>query len=174
MFPFTFVEEMPAPFGTWAPATTMAEFKARCPRITDLKFPSMSSARAETYYNPEAMAHFKDPQQFKDAVDTTRRMMISERFFGEGVKMPRYGKAKLLSLLAIHSGLIYVSLTYYYTQWLPATNPSWRKVVNKEWEEAMNNSPWDHLTHVWGYSDRATINLGVGAGRGQKKFYIPA
>lgn len=165
---------MPRPFGVWAPATTMAEFRSRMPTLSSVTFRSIWSARRSTYYSPEAMAHFKDPQQFKDAVDTCRRMMVSDKFFGEGVKLPHNHVLKLLGCFAVHSLLVYWSLVYYYQSWLPANNPSWRKVVNKEWEEAVNNSPWDHMTHVWGYSDIASTNIGTAVGVGVRKFYIPA
>jgi len=50
----------------------------------------------------------------------------------------------------------------------------WRKVVNKEWEEAINNSPWDHRSHVWAYCDVYAASVGDLVLPGQRHFYIPA
>ena len=153
---------MPRPFGVWAPATTLAEFKARCPRPGQFSLKYLWFVRREVYYPPEAMAHFKDPQQFKDSVDTIRAMQQSDKFFGEGLKLP------------IHTALMYFGIYKFYTEYVPANNPSWRKVVNKEWEEAINNSPWDHMSHVWQYSDTYASVIGDAAVAGKRKFYIPA
>jgi hypothetical protein len=165
---------MPRPFGVWAPATTLAEFKARCPRPGQFSIKYIFFVRREVYYPPEAMAHFKDPQQFKDSVDTIRAMQTSDKFFGEGLKLPQHPWLKLLVVAALHTAALYYGLYKYYTEYVPANNPSWRKVVNKEWEEALNNSPWDHMSHVWQYSDTYAAVIGDAAAAGQRKFYIPA
>ena len=165
---------MPRPFGVWAPAQTIAEFKARCPRLGDYTLKTLGQARSEIYYSPEAMAHFKDPQTFKDAVNTLRAMRVSDKFFGEGLKMPRNPYIKLAGVFAVQFFLTWNAVNYYYTSYLPATNPSWRKVMNKEWDEAINNSPWDHRTHVWQYADVTAANIGNVLVAGQHKYYIPA
>ena len=165
---------MPRPFGVWAPATTLAEYRARLPNPFAFSFKFLYSGKREVYYAPEAMAHFKDPQQFKDAVDTVRAMRVSDKFFGEGIKLPRHPIVRIASILAVHLGLLFAGIRYYYGTVTPANNPTWRKVVNKEWEEAINNSPWDHMSHVWQYSDTYAAVLGDTAAPGKRKFFIPA
>ena len=165
---------MPRPFGVWSPATTLSEFKARCPRFGAFSLRYIFAVRKEAYYAPEAMAHFKDPQQYKDAVDTVKAMSTSDKFFGEGLKMPRHPWLKLGGVWIIHASLMWYGIHTYYTSYVPANNPSWRKVVNKEWEEAINNSPWDHMSHVWQYSDTYGVVIGNVVSAGKKKFYIPA
>lgn len=165
---------MPRPFGAWAPALTMNELKARTPPITAFKYTFMETGRNMVYYSPEAMAHFKDPQQFKDSVDKLKRMSKSDKFFGEGMKRPHHTLLKIagvLSFFVVGNAMI---LQWFYGTHMPAVNPSWRKVMNKEWEEAINNSPWDHRSHVWQYADVYAANLGSVVGPGQRKFYIPA
>lgn len=165
---------MPRPFGVWAPATTLAEYRARVPNFTAFAFQFVGSARREVYYHPEALAHFRDHQQYKDAVDTVRAMRVSDKFFGEGQKLPRMFLIKLLGTLGLYGLAVYSGLRYYYTVHVPANNPTWRKVVNKEWEEAINTSPWDHMSHVWNYSDQYAAVLGDAVAPGRRKFYIPA
>lgn len=165
---------MPRPFGTWAPALTIAEFKARCPRFWEWRLMWYMQAKKYVFYNPEAMAHFKDPQQFKDAVDITRRMRMSDAFWGEGVKRPHNSGIKVAGLVLFELTVVFLFLHRYYTVYIPAVNPSWRKVVNKEWEEAINNSPWDHRSHVWQYCDVYAACGGDVTAPGQRKFYIPA
>nr|CCD13665.1 unnamed protein product [Trypanosoma congolense IL3000] len=165
---------MPRPFGTWAPATTLAEFRARVPGFRNFKLVWAHKGRREVYYHPDALAHFKDHQQYKDAVDTIRAMRVSDRFFGEGVKYPRHPFIKMAVILAMHGTLTYTCLRYYYGTHVPANNPTWRKIVNKEWEEAINNSPWDHMSHVWQYSDQYASSIGEAVSPGRRKFYIPA
>ena len=165
---------MPRPFGVWAPATTLAELKARCPRPGQFSLKYIFYARHEVFYPPEAMAHFKNPQQFKDAVDTVRAMSRSNRIFGDGLKLPHRHWSKLSVIVFGTWAAVYLSLYQFYSVYIPANNPTWRKIVNKEWEEALNNSPWDHMTHVWQYSDVYATVLGEAAVAGQRKFYIPA
>ncbi|AAZ10176.1 cytochrome oxidase subunit VII [Trypanosoma equiperdum] len=165
---------MPRPFGVWAPATTLAEYRARIPGMSNFKLRWVFGARREVYYHPEALAHFKDHQQYKDAVDTVRAMRTSDKFFGEGVKLPHHPLIKMGVILSIHGYLTYCCLRYYYGTHVPANNPTWRKIVNKEWEEAINNSPWDHMSHVWQYSDQYASSIGEAAALGRRKFYIPA
>ena len=165
---------MPRPFGQWAPALTIAEYKSRIPRLWEWKYMFYLQARKQVYYSPEAMAYFKDPQQFKDAVDTARRMKVSDKFFGDGVKYPNNVGLKVFTMFSLTALFGFALLHRYYTVWIPANNPSWRKVMNKEWEEAINNSPWDHRSHVWQYCDIYACCLGDVASAGQKKFYIPA
>jgi hypothetical protein len=162
------------PFGAWAPALTLQEFKARTPRPSDFKIKWMFDQRKEVYYSPEAMAHFKDPQQYKDAVDTARAMQYTDRFFGHGMKYPRHMHAKIFGMFAITFGTASLVASYFYSTYLPQNNPSWRKIVNKEWEEAINNSPWDHRSHVWAYCDVYAASIGDICLPGQRKFYIPA
>ncbi|ORC85731.1 cytochrome c oxidase VII [Trypanosoma theileri] len=165
---------MPRPFGAWAPATTLAEFRSRVPNMSSFSFRSVLNVRREVYYHPEALAHFKDPQQYKDAVDTVVAMRVSDKFFGEGNKLPRYAAIKVAGALAVLGSAIFSVLRYYYCVYTPANNPTWRKVVNKEWEEAINNSPWDHMSHVWQYSDQYATVIGEASSSGRHKFYIPA
>lgn len=165
---------MPRPFGVWAPATTLAEYRARIPSPFDFSFKWIAAAKREVYYSPEAMAHFKDPQQFKDAVDTVRAMRVSDKIFGEGYKLPKHAFVKLLGIVGLQSLVLFVGIKYFYGTHMPANNPTWRKVVNKEWEEAINNSPWDHMSHVWQYSDQYAVNIGNSITPGRRRFYIPA
>ncbi|KAG5477514.1 hypothetical protein CUR178_05218 [Leishmania enriettii] len=165
---------MPRPFGVWAPATTLAEYRARIPNPFAYSFKWVYSMKKEVFYPPEALAHFKDPQQFKDAVDTVVAMRVSDKIFGEGQKLPRHPVLLMLMVLATHGFVLFSALRYYYGSHMPANNPTWRKTVNKEWEEAINNSPWDHMSHVWQYSDEYAAALGDTAAPGQRKFYIPA
>ncbi|EAN95980.1 cytochrome oxidase subunit VII [Trypanosoma cruzi] len=165
---------MPRPFGVWAPATTLAEYRARVPNLSAFSLKWIYSAKREVYYHPEALAHFKDHQQYKDAVDTVRAMSVSDKFFGEGQKLPRRPVVKMMGALLIEGLLVYAVIRYYYGVYVPANNPTWRKVVNKEWEEAINTSPWDHMSHVWQYSDQYAAVMGDTASPGPRKFYIPA
>ncbi|KAH8605625.1 hypothetical protein ERJ75_001596100 [Trypanosoma vivax] len=167
-------QPMPRPFGIWSPATTLAEYRARIPGLNAFRLRTFRSAQREVYYHPEALAHFKDPQQYRDAVDTVRAMRVSDRFFGEGQKLPRKTFLKICGLISIQFALTYACLRYYYGTHVPANNPTWRKVVNKEWEEAINNSPWDHMSHVWQYSDQFAACIGDTGSPGPRKFYIPA
>ncbi|EPY39567.1 cytochrome c oxidase VII [Angomonas deanei] len=101
-------------------------------------------------------------------------MRISDKLFGEGMKMPKRTIPLMLACLGTHAAILISGLSYYYGVHMPANNPTWRKTVNKEWEEAINNSPWDHMSHVWQYSDHYAIVLGDTAAPGRRKFYIPA
>lgn len=166
--------DMPRPFGAWAPALTISEFKSRCPRFWEWRLIHYLQAKQHVFYSPEAMAHFKDPQQFKDAVDIVRRMRNSDNFWGDGVKKPHNALIKIGGATLATLVFGFVLLHRYYTVYIPATNPSWRKVVNKEWEEAINNSPWDHRSHVWQYCDVYACCAGDITAPGQRKFYIPA
>jgi len=165
---------MPRPFGVWSPATTIAELHARTPSWRDARFVSIYKLRGEAHYSPETMAWFKNPQAFKDHIDRIREMRYSDKFFGQGFKYPRQMAAKVAlvtgSLILLDLGITW----FFYNRWVPARNPTWRKIVNKEWEEAINNSPWDHRTHVWAYSNIVAMNLGATTLPGPKKFYIPA
>ncbi|KAH9599625.1 hypothetical protein LSM04_008936 [Trypanosoma melophagium] len=165
---------MPRPFGAWAPATTLAEYRARMPGIKAISYVLLPRVRREMYYHPEALAHFKDPQQYKDALDTVVAMRVSDKFFGEGVKLPRHTLLKLVGILSTFALSVFATIRYYYGVYVPANNPTWRKVVNKEWEEAINNSPWDHMSHVWQYSDQYAAVIGEAGSPGRRKFYIPA
>lgn len=165
---------MPRPFGAWAPATTIAELKARTPRPSQFKIRPMFEARHQVYYSPEAMAHFKDPQQFKDAVDKLRAMAFTDKFWGYGVKEPHHVWKKTFAVQAVFAIGTLASMQYFYGTHMPAVNPSWRKIFNKEWEEAINNSPWDHRSHVWQYSDVYAAQIGSVVSGGPRKFYIPA
>ncbi|KEG09406.1 cytochrome c oxidase VII [Trypanosoma grayi] len=165
---------MPRPFGVWAPATTLAEYRARLPSFRAFSLRWVWGGRREVYYHPEALAHFKDHQQYKDAVDTVRAMQVSDKFFGEGTKLPRHPILKLMVSFGLYASVVYAGLRYYYGVYVPANNPTWRKVVNKEWEEAINNSPWDHMSHVWQYSDQYASVIGEAGSPGPRKFYIPA
>jgi hypothetical protein len=165
---------MPRPFGAWAPSLSINELKARTPRPSAFQARNLFSARSEVYYSPEAMAHFKDPQQFKDAVDTVRKMQYSDRFFGYGLKDPAYLWPKVFAVQLGWTVLAGAIVSWLYGTYIPQTNPSWRKVVNKEWEEAINNSPWDHRSHVWQYCDVYAASVGDVILPGQRKFYIPA
>ncbi|EPY31770.1 cytochrome c oxidase VII [Strigomonas culicis] len=165
---------MPRPFGVWAPATTLAEYRARIPSPFAYSFRLIYLAKNEVFYPPEALAHFKDPQQFKDAVNTLRAMQVSDKIFGEGQKLPKNWLVPLAACLAAHAVILIAGLQYYYGVHMPANNPTWRKVVNKEWEEAINTSPWDHMSHVWQYSDNYAAVLGDIAAPGPRRFYIPA
>ena len=164
----------PRPFGAWAPAMTINELKARTPRPSQFTFRWLLDQRKEVFYSPEAMAHFKDPQQYKDAVDTARAMQVSGRFFGSGIKPSHHFFAKVMAAGLVAFGFALACATYFYGTYLPANNPSWRKIVNKEWEEAINNSPWDHRSHVWAYCDVYAASVGDLTLPGQRKFYIPA
>ena len=165
---------MPRPFGVWHPATTIAELHARTPSWKDGRFQSMYKMRGETHYSPETMAWFKNPQAFKDHVDRIKEMRFSDKFFGQGFKYPRYHSTKVFGCVCFLTS-INMSLTwYFYNRWVPARNPTWRKIVNKEWEEAINNSPWDHRSHVWTYSNVHAAHLGSVSTHGAKKFYIPS
>ncbi len=168
---------MPRPFGNWAPALTMAEFKARTPRPSAFfKFHHIMGkyGKGAVYYSPEAMAHFKDPQQYRDAVDTLRAMKYSDKLIGEGVKPPPYVHVKAFGCFLVVWAIVAAIINWMYGTYMPANNPSWRKIMNKEWEEAINNSPWDHRTHVWKYADVYAAALGDTVAPGQRKFYIPA
>lgn len=165
---------MPRPFGVWAPATTMAEYRARLPNIWDFRLHWIYSGRREVFYSPFAMAHFKDPRQFKDAVDTVRAMSISDRLFGEGQKRSRHMFLVVAgSITAIWLSVFFI-LRYYYSVYMPANNPTWRKVINKEWEEAISNSPWDHMSHVWQYSDQYGATIGDASAPGPRHYLIPS
>ena len=165
---------MPRPFGVWSPAQSIAEFKARCPRLGDFAISLIMNSRKEVHYHPEAMAFFKDPQQYKDAVDTCRAMRRSHYFFGHGVKLPTHPLIKAVGCLAVSGGMIWGGVHYYYAVWVPANSPTWRRFMNKEWEEAINNSPWDHMSHCWLYSDQTGAVMGNATTAGRKKFYVPA
>ena len=166
---------MPRPFGVWAPATTIAELKSRVPRPFDFSMKvHMWVRKSDYFYHPDALAWFKDPQQYKDTVDTLIRMRHTDKFFGDGCQWPTHPILKTLGLLAAVTGANYMVVVWFYTKYLPANNPTWRKTVNKEWEEAINNSPWDHMSHVWAYTDISSVTLGNAATRGRKKFIIPA
>lgn len=165
---------MPRPFGAWAPALSMAELKARTPRPWHFRITRMLNLRDECFYSPEAMAWFKDPQQYKDAVDTCRKMKYSFSFFGDGNKQAHNQRLKIAAIMGAFSIVDLMFMRWIYASYLPANNPSWRKVMNKEWEEAINNSPWDHRSHVWQYCDVYAASLGDIIGPGQRKFYIPA
>ena len=164
---------MPRPFGWWSPALTINEYSARVPRVWDWTLWANWNVPALAYYNPHVMAKFKDPQHFRDVVDTCRRMSHTDRFFGHGWK---YGSNSLLkggcAIGFFMSFLVFITHRYY-TVYVPANNPTWRKVMNKEWEEAINNSPWDHRSHVWMYCDVTGVTMGDVFAGGQKKFYIP-
>jgi hypothetical protein len=166
---------MPRPFGLWAPATTVSELKARIPRPFDFSLKlHMSVKKNEYFYHPDAMAWFKDPQQFKDTVDTLRKMRYSDKFWGDGCRMPEGALWKTgLGVLGFVTPC-WVFTTWFYESYMPANNPTWRKIKNKEWEEAINNSPWDHMSHAWGYSDAQGVNFGAASTRGKKRFIIPA
>lgn len=166
---------MPRPFGVWAPATTLNEYKARVPGPGAFYFRIfMQIKKHEYYYHPDAMAWFKDPQTYKDAVDTLRRMKVSDKFFGEGYKLPHHALLKLAGIFVFGVSCAGLVTNYYYTRYIPANNPTWRKVVNKEWAEAINNSPWDHMSHVYQYTDISAANLGNVQVRGKRHFIIPA
>jgi len=79
-----------------------------------------------------------------------------------------------VSMWAATMAVLYAFVQWYYLQYVPANNPSWRKMMNKEWDEAINNSPWDHMSHVYQYVDIYACNGGDLITRGSKKFYIPA
>jgi hypothetical protein len=166
---------MPRPFGVWAPATTLAELHSRIPGWKDwsLKL-HMSIKQHEYYYQPEALAWFKDPQQYKDAVDTLRKMRVCDKFFGDGCKWPEHCAIKTAGCLSIIIGINYAFTCWVYGSYAPANNPTWRKIHNKEWDEAVNNSPWDHMSHAWGYSDTQSVNFGCVTSGGPRKFIIPA
>lgn len=165
---------MPKPFGAWHPAMTMAELKARTPRLSQFSVMAMLGKGRQVYYSPEAMAHFKDPQQFRDSVDTVRKMMYSDKITGHGMRPCRQVHAKTFVLFLGISAVMLWMMNWFYSSYVPANNPSWRKVMNKEWEEAINTSPWDHRTHVWKYCDMSAACLGDAVAMGQRKFYIPA
>eukprot|EP00759_Apiculatamorpha_spiralis_P032486 PhF_6_TR33873/c1_g1_i1/m.49709 len=166
---------MPRPFGVWHPATTLAELRARSPSFTDMRFVPIYKLKQETYYSPESMMWFKNPQTFKDHVDRLKSMAYTNKFFGEGFKFSPYMHVKVQGVVGTIALANASFCWYYYNKWIPARNPTFRKIVNKEWEEAMNNSPWDHRTHVWAYSTAHAVHLGHLTDRGgNKKFYIPA
>lgn len=165
---------MPRPFGAWAPALNIAELKARTPRPSMFSAGFMFGSGKNVYYSPEAMAHFKDPQQFRDAVDTVVKMRFSDRPFGHAMRPPPYVHIKCFGVFSILVAGMAAMQNWFYSSYVPANNPSWRKVMNKEWEEAMNNSPWDHRTHVWKYAEVNAACLGNTVDLGQRKFYIPA
>jgi hypothetical protein len=52
---------MPRPFGTWAPAMSLPELRARTPRPSMWQSRWLFDQRKEVYYSPEAMAHFTGP-----------------------------------------------------------------------------------------------------------------
>jgi hypothetical protein len=142
--------------------------------MSAFRYTLMEYGRRQVYYSPEAMAHFKDPQQFKDSVDKLKRMAFSDKFFGDGMKRPHNLFIKSGLTMAFFFVWFGLTLQWFYGSYMPAVNPSWRKIMNKEWEEAINNSPWDHRSHVWQYCDVYAANLGSVTGPGQRKFYIPA
>ena len=166
---------MPRPFGVWAPATSIAELKARVPRPFDFTYKiHMFVKTYEYFYQPDLMAWFKDPQHFKDTTDTLRSMRTAEKFFGDGCKWPAHAIIKMTVMVAIEVAIAWLFVVWFYTKYVPANNPTWRKTVNKEWDEAINNSPWDHMSHVWAYTDISGVTLGTASIRGKKKFIIPA
>ena len=164
---------MPRPFGWWSPALTVSEYSARIPRVWDWSLWWNWNLSSLVYYSPHAMARFKDPQQFRDTVDTVRRMAVSDKFFGSGFKFGTNSLLKLFGVQAVMWAFLLFVTHRYYTVYVPANNPTWRKVMNKEWEEAINNSPWDHRSHVWMYCDVIGVCLGDCWTAGQKKFYVP-
>lgn len=165
---------MPRPFGAWMPAMSLAELKARTPRPSMFLFKTHFQMRNEVFYQPECLALFKDPQQFKDAVDTSRIMMISDNFFGDGMKPGHNMWLKMGGFSIIMFAFATAIANYFYGTYLPTNNPSWRKVMNKEWEQAINNSPWDHRSHVWAYCDVYAASVGDLVLPGQRHFYLPA
>ena len=163
------------PFGAWAPSKTLEELKARSPRPTDFKMRWSFLGRSQVYYNPALMAHYKDPQHFKDCLHKIIAQSTDRvHFFGNGLKHPSGYEAKQLVAMGL---VIFFSLSvtqWLYGSYLPQNNSRWRKMMNKEWEEAINNSPWDHRTHVWLYCDVYSATLGDITSLGRKKFYIPS
>ena len=165
---------MPRPFGTWHPATTIAELRARTPAWRDFRFVPLWRLHQETYYHPETMAMFKNPQAFRDHVDTVKNMKYSKKFLGDGVKFHRHMWMNCLLVMMVQTVVNMGLIWYYYNRWVPATSPTWRKFMNKEWEEAINNSPWDHRSHVWQYTKISAAHVGCLTSAGSKKFYIPS
>ena len=164
---------MPRPFGTWHPATSIAELRARTPRWRDYNFIRWGKVNKENFYHPETMQHFVNPQAYRDHYDRLKTFKYTTKFFGDGVKESQYFNAKIFGAVSLVS-MINVGLTwFFYNRWVPATSPTWRKFMNKEWEEAIDNSPWDHRSHVWAFSNVCSASLGSICSAGSKKFYIP-
>ena len=163
------------PFGAWAPSKTLEELKARTPRPKDFKLRDGWTSRNYCYYNPESMAQFKDPQYFKDCLNKIRASAVDHNHFcGFGLR-PGSNNGKKVCATSCAFLLLMLAITqWFYGSYLPQNNSRWRKMMNKEWEEAINNSPWDHRTHVWLYCDIYCACLGDITSLGRKKFYIPA
>ena len=163
------------PFGAWAPSKTLEELKSRTPRPKDFKLRDAWAGRNYVYYNPDHMAHFKDPQYYKDCLNKIRSSAVDHvHFTGQGTR-PGYMNAWKLGGVSTAIFCSYIAMTqWFYGSYLPQNNSRWRKMMNKEWEEAINNSPWDHRTHVWLYCDIYAACLGDITSLGRKKFYIPA
>ena len=165
---------MPRPFGTWHPATTVAELRARTPRWRDFSFHRWSTLNKETFYHPETMQTFVNPQAYRDFIDRLRTFKHSDKFFGEGVKESNYFNAKVFGAVSLYGAVALSCTWYFYNVIVPTSSPTWRKFMNKEWEEAIDNSPWNHMSHVWEYSNICSAALGSVVSAGPKKFYIPA
>ncbi|EPY35006.1 cytochrome c oxidase VII [Strigomonas culicis] len=166
---------MPRPFRCLGPGPLLSLSTARASRVRS-RTPSVSSTWRRTRSSTPGTRSrtSRTPTQFKDAVNTLRAMQVSDKIFGEGQKLPKNWLVPLAACLAAHAVILIAGLQYYYGVHMPANNPTWRKVVNKEWEEAINTSPWDHMSHVWQYSDNYAAVLGDIAAPGPRRFYIPA
>eukprot|EP00009_Paramoeba_aestuarina_P006145 CAMPEP_0201516348 /NCGR_PEP_ID=MMETSP0161_2-20130828/7701_1 /ASSEMBLY_ACC=CAM_ASM_000251 /TAXON_ID=180227 /ORGANISM="Neoparamoeba aestuarina, Strain SoJaBio B1-5/56/2" /LENGTH=120 /DNA_ID=CAMNT_0047913447 /DNA_START=163 /DNA_END=525 /DNA_ORIENTATION=- len=119
------------------------------------------------------MAYFKNPQAFRDHYDRIKSLKYTDKFFGEGLKESKYFNAKIYGIVGTIQIINLAMTWYFYCRFVPATSPTWRKFMNKEWEEAINNSPYDHRSHVWHYSNVCGATLASVVQAGSKKFYIP-
>lgn len=162
------------PFGAWAPPKNLEELKARTPRPADWNLRPVWAVKKYCYYEPELLAQFKDPQHCRDCIDKIRSIRTDSSFFGDGGFTPPENEWwKLWGAEAALVAWAFLCQQIYYNFYMASNNPRMRKLVNKEWEEAINNSPWDHRSHCWLYSDMYGVCLGDLTSLGRKKFYIP-